>query len=69
VGDADFSGRVNLDDFLVWRENFGVAPSEWPWTPGQDVDPDFNNDNAVTMLDFDKWSLNYGDQYPFAGAR
>jgi len=69
VGDADFSGIVNLDDFLIWRENFGVAPSGWPWTPGQDVDPDFNNDNAVTMLDFDKWSLNYGKAYPFEGAR
>jgi len=69
VGDADFSGRVNFDDFWVWRENVGKSPIEWPWIPGMDVDPDFNNDESVTLDDFDSWRLNYGDHYPFAGAR
>ena len=70
VGDADFSGRVNFDDFWVWRENVGKTPIEWPWIPGMDVDPDFNNDEAVTYPeDFNLWRINYGDHYPFAGAR
>ncbi len=69
VGDADFSGRVDLDDFWVWWKNYGKTPNQWPWIPGRDIDPDFNNDNAVTMADFDMWSLNYNKEYPFEGAR
>ncbi len=69
VGDADFSGRVDYDDFWVWWKNYGVAPGSWPWSPGNDIDPDFNNDNSVTMADYDLWSLNYNKEYPFAGAR
>ncbi|NIS67401.1 MAG: hypothetical protein GTO12_00165 [Proteobacteria bacterium] len=69
VGDADFSGRVNYDDFWVWRDNWATVPGDWSWEPGMDIDPDFNNDNSVTMVDFDEWSLNHGNRYPFAGAR
>lgn len=70
VGDADFSGRVNFDDYWVWRENLGKGPSEWPWIPGLDIDPDFNNDEAVTYPeDFNLWRTNYGKAYPFEGAR
>jgi len=69
VGDADFSGRVDLDDFFVWWENYGLSPAEWPSVPGRDIDPDFNNDNIVNFDDFFKWRLNWGKEYPFAGAR
>ena len=69
VGDADFSGFVDYDDFFVWYENYGVAPGAWPWIPGRDIDPDFNNDNGVTLADFDEWSLNWAKEYPFADAR
>ena len=63
------SGRANFDDWWVGWENFGFAPGAWPWTPRQDVDPDFNNDNAVTLVDIDRWSLNWRKEYPFVGAR
>jgi len=69
VGDADFSGLVDYDDFFVWWGNFGVAPGAWPWIPGQDIDPDFNNDNAVTITDFNQWRLNWANEYPFDDAR
>ncbi len=69
VGDADFSGRVDFNDFWVWWDNYGSSPSEWTWIPGRDIDPDFNNDNAVTFDDFDRWRLNWGKAYPFEGAR
>ncbi len=69
VGDADFSGRVNYDDYWVWRDNSPSVPGDWSWLPGMDIDPDFNNDEVVDGVDFDEWSLNYGNQYPFAGAR
>jgi ABC-type transport system substrate-binding protein len=70
IGDADFSGRVNHDDYWVWRKNTGLTPAGWLWIPGNDIDPDFDNDGFVTYpKDFVLWSENYGRQYPFAGAR
>ena len=63
------SGRVNFDDWWIWWENFGFAFGAWPWIPGKDVDSDFNNDNAVTLVDIDRRSLNWGKEYPFVGAR
>ncbi len=29
VGDADFSGRVDFDDWWIWYKNFGDPPSAW----------------------------------------
>jgi ABC-type transport system substrate-binding protein len=71
VGDADFSGLVDFDDWFVWFDNYGKTDggiNAWPWIPGCDIDPDFNNDNATTMADFDLWWPNYGEEYPFPGA-
>ncbi|MFX0201201.1 MAG: ABC transporter substrate-binding protein [Candidatus Hodarchaeota archaeon] len=68
VGDADFSGRVDYDDFWVWWKNYG-DDSPWEFLPGQDIDPDFNNDGSVTMVDYNNWTMNYYKEYPFAGAR
>lgn len=99
VGDADFSGLVDLDDLFVWRDRFlyGPAPStyaqyDFPYTatfpeiddfskywPGNDVDPDFDNDDDVDWVtgdpppaspgDWELWSINRGTTYPFPGAR
>jgi ABC-type transport system substrate-binding protein len=69
VGDADFSGKVNFDDWVVWWANWGETSTTWPWTPGQDIDPDFDNNDGVNLDDQDLWRLNWGNEYPFAGAR
>jgi hypothetical protein len=74
VGDADFSGVVNLDDFTVWASQWGMSEADFSWDgiyeclPGQDKDSDFNNDDVVNTDDFTLWANNYGAEYPFPGA-
>jgi ABC-type transport system substrate-binding protein len=69
VGDNDFSGLVELADFVVWAENVGTSPNDWPWWAGQDIDPDADNTDYVEMADFYDWRENIGTYYPFYGAR
>jgi len=69
VGDADFSGLVEMADFVVWAENVGTAPDAWSWRAGRDVDPDFDNNGYVELADFYDWRENIGNHYPFYGAR
>jgi len=69
VGDSDFSGFVELDDFAIWAENVGTAPDAWPWWSGQDIDPDADNNDYVELADFYDWRENIGSYYPFYGAR
>jgi len=69
VGDANFDGRVNFDDFFVFARMRGSTPAEWTWDPGCDIDPDFDNDEAVAPEDFDLWWDAWGNEYPFEGAR
>jgi len=69
VGDSDFSGFAELDDFAIWADNVGTAPAAWPWWPGQDIDPDFDNTDFVELDDFYDWRENVGAYYPFYGAR
>jgi hypothetical protein len=69
VGDADFSGCVNLDDVWKLTQNYGKPPEEWPWKPGNDVDPDFDNDGDVDLDDLELWEGSYGTEYPFPGGR
>jgi ABC-type transport system substrate-binding protein len=69
VGDADFSGFVELDDFAVWAENIGTSPDAWPWYSDQDIDPDADNTDYVELADFYDWRENIGEYYPFYGAR
>ena len=71
-GNAPLTRKIdwwNLD----WSE--GIYP--WPVTgdtstspiaPGNDVDPDFNNDGTVTIEDFTLCAANWGAEYPFEGA-
>jgi ABC-type transport system substrate-binding protein len=76
VGDSDFSGLVELDDFFIWAENAGTAPDDWLWYSGQDIDPDADNNDYVELADFYDWRENQnplppgaGPYYPFYGAR
>ncbi len=65
VGDADFSGYVDLEDFYVWRKWAGrVGPP--PLLPGQDEDPDFDNNGFLDMYDFYEWREHWGFYYPEA---
>jgi ABC-type transport system substrate-binding protein len=69
VGDANLDGVVNFDDFFVWVRSRGPT-SALTWLPGCDIDPDFDNDAYVAHPDdYDLWWANWGNEYPFAGAR
>jgi len=66
VGDADFSGFADLDDFYIWTENFGTTPAEWTFLPGQDVDPDWDNTGYVELNDYYEWPKHWSFHYPEA---
>ncbi len=77
-GDADQSGSVDLDDWWIWMKNrestgainwpkdlleAGNVPAafdNWPYT----IDPDWDNDNNVDVIDVGIWSTKYGTRYP-----
>lgn len=69
VGDADFNGIVELDDYLkVWTlyigQNEAYMDAVAKALPGNDVDADFNNDNIVDDVDYDLYYDNIGIYYP-----
>jgi len=64
VGDADFNRLVELPDWYIWRDWFGSTSSEWDYLPGQDIDPDFTNNDYVDMYDFYAWRPKFGTTYP-----
>ncbi len=53
-GDADLNEVVDLDDFYLWRENWGKTADQCP--PG--IYPDFNNNGMVELWDFYVWWKN-----------
>ena len=55
-GDANLDGLVELDDFYIWRENFGRTQGEWP----PDEYPDFDDNGFVDLWDFYVWVENIG---------
>jgi len=62
AGDANFDGVVDLLDFNVWRDvgwPYGTMPV--PFLPGQDIDPDFDNDGSI---DIDPDYYIYRDDVP-----
>lgn len=67
VGDSDLSGLVDLDDYLIFRANAETDPGiTWPQEAAQGniIDPDFNNDDHVTVADdFPLWAGAYGVEY------
>jgi len=65
VGDADLSGLVDLDDYAPWANNLGTNHTEWIFIAGQDIDPDHNNDDYVSLDDFfDGWEVKNNYWYP-----
>ncbi len=71
VGDADFSGFVDPDDLAVWMTAIihGTLTPPWPRPPGQDIDPDFDNNGLVEGPDFYRFRDDgWGNYYPFPGA-
>jgi ABC-type transport system substrate-binding protein len=72
VGDGDFSGYVEPIDFTVWATRLvkgQLYPYEWPWSPGRDIDPDWNNDAYVDVSDYIRFRDDRQVYYPFYGAR
>ncbi len=59
-GDADFSGLVEMDDFVFWAENVGKNSDQL----SIDAYSDFDNNGYVEMADFYRWRENIGNHYP-----
>ncbi len=57
-GDADLDGDVDLDDFMVLKQNFGT-PSGATWAQA-----DFTGDGAVDLDDFMLLKQNFGSVAP-----
>jgi len=67
VGDGDFSGKVDTDDFVVWANAIvggRLTPDKWIFKPGRDIDPDYDNTNYVEMADYYRWREKIGYYYP-----
>jgi len=64
LGDADFSGFVEMPDYYLWVKWFGKTTGQITFLPGQDVDPDFDNSGLVAMLDYYNWTNRIGWHYP-----
>jgi len=72
IGDGDFSGYVEPIDFTIWANRIvkgQLTPGTWPWSPGRDIDPDFDNTGFVDLDDFYAFRDESADYYPFYGAR
>jgi len=74
VGDADFSGYVEPLDFTIWATRIvegQLTPDLWPWSPGRDIDPDYDNNGEVEIYDHARFEIDTvpTKYYPFVGAR
>lgn len=58
AGDADFSGRVDIDDFGLLAANFNRSSANF-WYDG-----DFNNDRRVDIDDFGLLAANFNQTAP-----
>jgi hypothetical protein len=59
-GDADFSGLVEMDDFVFWAENVGKTSDQLSISAYSD----FDNNGYVELADFYRWRENIGNHYP-----
>ena len=66
VGDANFNGFVDMIDYYLWIEWFGKQTHQITFLPGNDVDPDWNNDGWIDIDDFPEWAAHYSYYYPEA---
>ncbi len=73
IGDADFSGYSEPLDFTIYATRIvegQLTPDEWPWSPGRDIDPDYDNNGVVNVNDHARFETNTvpTKYYPIAGA-
>ena len=67
VGDGDFSGLVEMADFVVWADRIVYnepTPPDWPFSSGRPIDPDYDNNGYAEGADFFRWRENIGATYP-----
>ncbi len=64
VGDANFDGKVDLDDRFLWGEEFNNAPYDIPYAP-YTIDADFDNNGFVGGSDYGLWLATAGNEYPY----
>lgn len=67
IGDFDFSGRVDMDDFVVWGDAIvegRLTSADWVFLPGNDIDPDADNTDFVELDDYYRWRENIGIYWP-----
>ncbi len=65
VGDANFNGFVDLVDYYIWVDWFGKQSHQVTFLPGQDKDPDFDNNGWIDIDDFyNGWALRRNFYYP-----
>ena len=67
VGDGDFSGWVEVDDFTIWANAIvkgTLTSADWIFEPGNDIDPDYDNTNYVELADYYRWGNSSGIYYP-----
>jgi len=72
IGDGDFSGYTEPIDFSIWATRLvkgQLYPYEWPWSPGKDIDPDWDNNAYVDVSDYIRYRDDREIYYPFYGAR
>jgi len=67
VGDGDFSGLVEMADYVIWADRMVYGqnePEDWPFISGRPIDPDYDNTRYVDVDDFTDWRGVIGDTYP-----
>ncbi|RLI43634.1 hypothetical protein DRO69_09080 [Candidatus Bathyarchaeota archaeon] len=66
-GNAPYTREIDWLD-PSWYTSYPWPKDGGSVAPGNDIDPDFDNDGIVDIDDFGLWLANYGKQYPFPGA-
>jgi len=67
VGDGDFSGLVEMADFVIWADRIVYGqptPDTWPFISGRPIDPDYDNTGEVRLTDYYRWRETMGTTYP-----
>jgi ABC-type transport system substrate-binding protein len=64
VGDANFNGAVDLYDYYDWVDWVGTPVHQIKFLPGQDIDPDWDNNGVVDGSDLGWWPQRFGFYYP-----
>jgi hypothetical protein len=66
-GNAPYTRQIDWLD-PDWYTSYPWPKSGGTVAPGNDIDPDFNNNNLVGAEDYGLWLANFGKEYPYDGA-